>query len=1009
MQNKLNITGMKSLKLWVAALMLCVLFKPNQALACHGQPLMNYVVTVGATGVTINGGSNPLTCGCGPYWMQTEISCSPAFIGTQPSCLTQTLAFWNQVGTNQYVSFPYFNSLLNVPNYTQANNWPDNCTNETYHPTFIPFAGLCPGKVYYIRSREMVMNPPWGGGPGTPFPSYGTWTAPQSFTVPGTPPAPGAGGNIAVTLSAAPPVVICGGGVVLTAGLSGNCTSGGCGISFPTCEANATIVPTFSWVANNPVTPTGFGTNTTFTTAAGTPTGNTLSIPNLPTTTTFSVWFLNTIITATGTSVSTPTSINTSTSVIAGPGSVYNQAVNNNCLTGGTPCTITQPGVVTVQVITILPSANVTITPNTCMSAPSFSFNDVGAVPGMIHNWNFGNGQTGTGNPIAHTYTAPGVYTVTLNKAGGPACTPLITTYTVEVFPNPTSTLTVNSPVCIGGTASFVNAGTLGSTFSWTGPNGFTSSLQNPVITNATGAIAGTYTCLTTSAKGCTAVATVTLGVYQATIQATSNSPICFNSALNFSANIGGGTYSWTGPNGFTSNQQNPTIANAQPNAAGIYALSAVLPGSCIASATTAVVVNSTAVTASNNSPLCSNQNLQLTANGVGTFVWAGPNGFSSTSQNPTIPNATSSASGVYTVTITSPQGCVATATTLVNVKAPKQLTPKATPTEVCEGGTIWLEALEGDAVTYSWTGPNGFVSPNANPVVQTVPLAGGGEYILNTVDNQGCSASGKVTVAVNPVPSLGIDMKNAKNGCAPVCNVSYAFSSSHPLSNYTWDLGNGQTSTSNIPANLCYQSAKNYIIRISGTDAKGCSNTATTTLEVYPNPSVDFNTTSGGPTWVNGTMQFNDMTKNATIQTWEWNFGNGETSNQQNPSITYQDSGRFEVTLNVVSNKGCKGTFKKQIVIEDEVGFFVPNAFTPNGDGQNDVFMAVATNINKFEMLVFSRNGQLVFQSSDFRKGWDGTVKGKIADDNVYVYKINYADKSGKAKTVTGNITLIK
>lgn len=1009
MRNKLNIIDMKTLKLWISLLVMSMLFKSNNLVACHGQPLMNYVVTVGATGITINAGSNPSTCGCGPYWLQTEISCSPAFLGTQPSCLTQTLAFWNQVGTTQYNSFPYFNSLLNVPNYTQANNWPDNCVNEAYHPTFIPFSGLCPGKVYYIRSREMVMNPPWGGGPGQPFPSYGTWTAPQSFTVPGTPPAAGPGGNIVVTLAAAPPVVICGGGVTLTAGLSGTCNPGGCGVGFPTCEANATIVPTFSWAASSPVTPQGFATNTTFTTAAASPTGNTLFIPVLNSTTTFSVWFVNVINTATGTSVSTPTSVNTSTSVIAGPGSVFNQAINNNCLTGGTPCTITQPGVVTVQVITILPTANVSITPNACMSAPSFTFNDVGAGPGMTHNWNFGNSQTGVGNPVTHAYTAPGIYTVTLTKAGGPACTPLITTYTVEVYTNPTNALTVNSPVCIGGAANFTSNAVGGNTFAWTGPNGFTSNLPNPVITNATSSVAGTYSCLTTSVKGCTNVATVNLATYQATIQATSNSPVCFNTALNFSANVSGGVYNWTGPNGFSSNQQNPTINNVQPNAAGVYALNAVLPGSCIASSTTAVVVNSTAVTAANNGPLCSGVTLQLTANGAGTFVWAGPNGFTSNLQNPTIINASSSASGIYTVTITSPQGCVATATTNVLVKAPKQLTPRATPTVVCEGGTIWLEALEGDAVSYSWVGPNGFTAPSANHVVQSVPLAGGGTYQLTTKDNLGCEAYGSVVVAVNPIPSISIDMKNAKNGCAPVCNVSYAFSSSHPLASFNWDLGNGQTATSNIPANLCYQTPKNYTIRITGTDAKGCTNTTTTTLEVYPNPVVDFGTTSGGPTWVNGTMQFNDFTKNATVQSWEWNFGNGETSTQQNPSVTYQDSGRYEVTLNVLSNKGCKGSYKKTIVIEDETGFFVPNAFTPNGDGQNDVFMAVATNINKFEMLIFNRGGQLIFQSSDYRKGWDGTVKGKIADDNVFVYKINYTDKSGKAKTLTGNITLIR
>lgn len=982
---------------WMCLLFTVSILFPKHGYACHGQPLQNFNLTVGATGVTINANSDPATCGCGPYWMQAQLSCSPVFNNAPlPACLVNTLAFWNQAGTNQYVSFPYFNSLLNVPNYNQAANWPDNCAAEAYHPINIPFANLCPGKVYYIRVREMVTNPPWGGGPGTPFPSFGAWTAVQSFTVPGTPVS--ATGSLTMNLTAAPQNIFCGGGTQLTANLTGSCST--CRENFPSCEATATVIPTYSWAASNPVFPGAVATATTLT--------NTINVPSLTASTSFSVWIINTINNGSTTTVfAPPACIYTYSYVTAPVNSVYNQ-VMNVCFPTGSCCPIFQPGTTNVNVFLNIPVANINSTPNTCMSSPNFTFTDGAFTPGLNYTWNFGDGNNGAGHPAAHTYTAPGIYTVTLTKSGGAACVPAIQSLTVQVYPIPSSTLNVNSPVCVGGTISFTNTVTSTDTYSWSGPNGFSSALQSPVITNATPTMAGTYSCVVSNSFGCSSSSSISVSIYQATVQASSNSPICQGSALQLSVTPGGGNYVWSGPGNFYSGQQHPVIQNANATNSGVYTVNAILPGNCIATSSTAVVINTTAVSASNNGPICSNGNLQLSASGTGTFVWYGPNGFTSNQQNPVLNSPGPQASGIYTVIITSPQGCTLSTTTNATVKAPKQLYPKAT-SEICEGGTIYLEALEGDAVSYLWTGPNGFSSQNANTLVQLAPLAAAGEYTLTTLDNLGCAAIGKVTAAVNPIPQLSIDMSNAKNGCAPVCNVSYAFKSSHPVSQFVWDLGNGQTSSSLIPSNLCYQQAKNYTIRLSATDAKGCAATGTTVLEVHPNPKADFSY-NGGSTWVNNTYQFSDLSSGATIQSWNWSFGNGtEGSSNQNPNITYQDSGRYEVTLNVTSDKGCKGTITKQIIIEDETGFFVPNAFTPNNDGNNDLFMPVATNITKYEMSVFGRNGQLVFQSSDIRKGWDGTVKGKLADDNVFVYKITYSDKTGKAKTITGNVTLIR
>ncbi|MBA2611876.1 MAG: PKD domain-containing protein [Bacteroidetes bacterium] len=994
---------MKNLKLSLLALLTCII-GIKQAEACHGMPLQNYLVTVGAAGVTVTANSDPSTCGCGPYWLQTEISCTPVFVGSQPACMTSTLTNWNNPATS-YLNYPYYNSLLNVPNYNIANGWPDNCALEPYHPNVIPFSNLCPGKTYYIRSREMVL-----GGSNT-----GPWTPVQSFVVPGSavvnPP-----NTLNMTLNANPNPIVCCGPVQLTAIITGT-NYGQCIGNAPSCEKNVTVTPTFSWTSSNPVSTT-IGNGNTFTTTI-----NVLSVTNLTSTTTFSVWLAYMCSSPSGTVVYTPSNVPiiftnfplssanaTNTFVTAASNAVWTQALSS-CLSGGIcMCQFlnAQPAVVTVNVLSVPPPLTVIMTPNTCLSSPNFTFTDISANANNFNLfWNFGDGGTGTGTNVAHTYTAAGIYTVTVNKAGCGPCS-AYGSYTVQVYPSPNSVLSVNSPVCIGGTASFSNTVTNGATYSWTGPNSYTSSLQNPVITNVTAAMAGIYTCVTTNSNGCTGTSTVSLTTNQATLSAGANNPVCPGSPINLTA-TGSGNYSWTGPNNFLSAQHSPSLTAAN-NSGGSYIVTATLTGNCYASATVAVNISTTSVSASNNGPACSGNNIQLHAFGNGTFVWSGPNGFTSNSQNPVINNATSIASGVYTVTITSPQGCTATATTNVVVNGARVLHPSASPAELCEGGTINFEALDGSGTSYLWTGPNGFTSNKANVGILDATPLNTGIYILTLTDPAGCIATGSASVKVNPKPNIDIDMSKAKPGCAPLCNIEFKSITNSSALDLSWKFGNGDVDQTVNPKNICYTAAQVYTVELNAVDAKGCTANIAKTLETYPVPVADFVINNNGATWVNGATQFTDKSTKANIQAWLWTFGSPDnTSTVQNPNYTYQDSGKYNVTLEVTSDRGCRSSVSKKVIVADEMGVFIPNAFSPNGDGSNDVFLAVSNSVTKFEMLIFNRGGSLIFQSNDIRKGWDGNVKGEIAENNVYVYKVSYVGKDNKSHSLTGSVTLVR
>ena len=169
---------------------------------------------------------------------------------------------------------------------------------------------------------------------------------------------------------------------------------------------------------------------------------------------------------------------------------------------------------------------------------------------------------------------AAGTYSLTVTVGG---CSSTSATTVVTLLPSPAApTLTSNSPRCLGTTLSFTTPTVVGATYSWTGPNGFTSALQNPSILNVTALAAGTYS-LTITVSGCPSAFGTTIVVITPTPTTptpSSNSPICIGATLNLTTTaVVGATYAWTGPNGFTSALQNPTILNASLLASGTYTL----------------------------------------------------------------------------------------------------------------------------------------------------------------------------------------------------------------------------------------------------------------------------------------------------------------------------------------------------------------------------------------------------------------------------------------------------
>ncbi len=546
---------------------------------------------------------------------------------------------------------------------------------------------------------------------------------------------------------------------------------------------------------------------------------------------------------------------------------------------------------------------NVTVTNATGCSASTSTFAVVNPNPGAVagsnspvcqgsainlnaggggtYSWSGPNGYSSNQqNPVIPNAQVAngGQYTVTVSLNG---CTNTAST-TVVVNPSPTASASSNSPVCQGATIQLNGSGS-GGTFSWSGPGGFSSTLQNPTISNAQPANSGTYTLTLTNTNGCTATSTVSVTVTpQPVASAGNNSPVCQGSTLIL-ASSGGSAYSWSGPNGYTSNLQNPTIPNVQAANAGTYTVT-VTNANCSATATTHVLVNPSPVAASSsNSPVCQNGTINLSASGGSSYSWSGPGGFSSNQQNPVIPNAQVQNSGTYTVTVTA-AGCSSTSSVPVTV-TPLPAAGAGSNAPVCQGGTLVLAGFGGG--TYSWSGPNGFTSTQPNPNIPNVQPANAGTYSV-TVTANGCSASATTSVAINPQPAA------AANSNGPVCEGATLSLSASGGGTYSWSGPNGFTSNQQNPSIANAQAANAGTYSVTVTNA-GCTASATTTVSVNPGPSAS----AGGSTPVceGETIELSASGGNS----YSWSGPNGFSSNEQNPVIPNAGSsaaGVYTVTV---------------------------------------------------------------------------------------------------------------
>ena len=333
-------------------------------------------------------------------------------------------------------------------------------------------------------------------------------------------------------------------------------------------------------------------------------------------------------------------------------------------------------------------------------------------------------------------------------------------------------------------------------------------------------------------------------------------------------------------------------------------------------------------------------------------------------------------------------------------------------PPPQCITGNSFDFQGEGDydnAATFVWTfGNNSNISTaNTESVSDVVFDTTGYIPITFDVDWNVCQGSYTDSVFIYSVPEIDFDIDQVPY-CAPMTAAFLDSTLSDAPITYFWDFGNGDTSTDANPVTV-YQNPGVYEVMFNIQVDEGCvaNDTLFRTIEVFPSPTADFDVNPSITDVFNTAITLTDLSIDSEQHFYQLNDNKDTTA--RNLVFNFLEGG-YHYPYQVVTNEfGCRDTAIRQIYVEPQTTIYIPNAFTPNEDGSNEVFKPVIFDVTEYELLIFNRWGEVIFETQNTSEGWDGRMKGRLAPDGVYVWRVTYRNHRSIREEHTGHFTLIK
>jgi gliding motility-associated-like protein len=709
----------------------------------------------------------------------------------------------------------------------------------------------------------------------------------------------------------------------------------------------------------------------------------------------------------------------TPSTAATGSTTYYVTQTQTGCESARTPIVVT---------INPLPTAGATNTGPYCGTAGTITVNASG---GTTYNWSGPNGYTGTGaspTPFSAATYGAGTYDVTVSDANN--CTATAST-TVIVGNPPIPTVTSPVTYCQNATATPLTATAAGSLLWYTVATGGTGSATAPTPSTSAGGSTTYYVSQTIAGcEGARASIVVTVNP-SPTVSASNTGPYCGATGTITVSATGGTTYNWSGPNGYSGSGASPVPFSQATYGGGAYNVTVTDANNCTATTSTTVIIgNPPPPTVVTPVTYCQNTTATpLTATAAGNVLWfTAVTGGTGSATAPT-PSTTTSGSTTYYLSQTQ-NGCESARDSIIVTVNP---TPVATATNTgpyCTSGTISLAASGG--ATYNWSGPNAYSSAVASPAPFSA-ATGAGIYNVTVTTASNCTATASTTVAVSNTITKPVS-QTICNGQSITFNGQNLSSAGVYRDTSTSVTGcDSMTvltltviSASSTPISQAICSGASYVFKgqsltTSGTyadtltNAGGCDSIVVLTLDVEPQPVAGFSLQPAGDSVVLGVNVYaaNNST-NASSVTWLLN--NQAISLSSGSALPLSDTGLYCIGLIASNTAGCNDTSTTQCIRVYTtpvlpVTFYLPNAFTPNGDGTND-FLELYSNVQQITYMsisLFDRWGEKVFQSYDPGFRWDGTYKGKPCPIGVYAYQLDLLFSNGTSVHNKGAVTLLK
>jgi gliding motility-associated-like protein len=694
------------------------------------------------------------------------------------------------------------------------------------------------------------------------------------------------------------------------------------------------------------------------------------------------------------------------------PAGVYSCFVQDiNLCTFSTTITLTDPPLLTY---------NAAITDLTCFgnSTGELVLTANGGTPG--YTYSIDNGLTSQGGGT-FSFIAAGNYNVVVEDNNGCQATG------VEVVNEPAdltfTTFTIVNPSCYGvcdGTVTTVTTGgTAPYTYNWSG------NIAGSASPNAAGICDGTYSMILTDDNGCQ-IDSLNFVLTQPAI-------VPITSVVTTDVLCNGGA---TGIITITA----PTAVQFSIDGGATFQASNIFGGLPIGNYDI-VVEDATGCQASSNTtvyepPLlyslapsdwygCFGATVVIQAfsnGGVPPYSYSWTNSLDATVETTDMFNyvISQAAPGVdFTLVVTDANGCVAAPITYNVQSNPSLQLTITSDTTICLGGTATLVATASDGALidfgpylgYSYDWVPGTVTDTldtylVSPTTQTT-------YTVTATDGCGQVLDTTVTVSLYPDPVPAVVASNACIGdSVAIQNTGYL-----PGETCAWTFGDGGSSTDCGLTGYLYNAPGCYDISLTVTSINGCTvtNTYPSLVCVFELPVPGFYWNPDAPSILDPSIQVVNTSENTEFIM--YNFGGMGTSIDPQPSFTFPMTGQeetYEICQYVTSPDGCLDTLCQDILIQEEVIFYVPNVFTPDGDPHNQTFKPIISagiDMYNYHLTIFNRWGEVIFESFNYDFGWDGTYGDQgLVQDGVYIWQIEYGEKyTDKRKTHRGHVTVLK